>query len=158
MTNYWVSAVNMQPVPTWDTFFASDPNPFIPPPADGEPVAFIRTSNASDVVSAWSWAADDTTLSDAGALSLLKTTLSKLNRANPGATTKTVPIADSDVKAFTKVDYFPRWNTKQLQAGVYEKYYALQGQKNTYFTSGLDGFELVEFAVRSAKNLVANHF
>ena len=67
-------------------------------------------------------------------------------------------VKPSDVLGFVKTDYFPHFDVEQLKNGWYTKYNALQGKQKTYYTSGLNGFETVEFVIRSANDLVDSFF
>jgi hypothetical protein len=133
---------------------------FIPwlPKAAGQPVAFIRLFNASDVATTWSWGAykGDQTL--AQAKTLLEQVISKINKDPAIASAKPVPITDADVKDFREWDYFPHFDKAQLDQGYYEKFNALQGHQNTYYASGLNGFETVEFAIRAGTDVVNSYF
>jgi hypothetical protein len=50
--------------------------------------------------------------------------------------------------------YFPHFDRRELERGFYAKFNALQGQNNTYYASGLNGFEIVEFAIRAGRDVV----
>lgn len=133
---------------------ASD-SPLAPPVAAGEPVYWLRLFPGSSIATTWSWSA----LPDAaGAYALLKTTLSLLNRDPSDPLSISQTITDDDVRAFTAPDYFPHYSPATLAGGVYERYNALQGQMNTYYVSALDGFEIVEFALRAGVDLVESYF
>ncbi|KAI0341193.1 FAD/NAD-P-binding domain-containing protein [Trametopsis cervina] len=127
-------------------------NPFEPL---GAPVGFERTSSLSPVATAWSWGAFGNTLSLDDATRLLASTLTSV-QAGAGIAYPTV--STSDVKAIRKIDYFPHFNSSDLAGGVYGRYNALQGQKHTYYSSGLNEFELVEYTMRAGKELVATFF
>ena len=47
---------------------------------------------------------------------------------------------------------------EQLEHGFYAGFNALQGHKNTYYVSGLNGFETVEFAIRAGQDVVDSYF
>lgn len=67
----------------------------------------------------------------------------------------TSPVVErNDVKAIRKWDYFPHFDSADLEVSVYAGYHALQGQRSTYFCSALNGTELVEFAIRPGQDLV----
>ncbi|KAI0083100.1 hypothetical protein BDY19DRAFT_980916 [Irpex rosettiformis] len=87
---------------------------------------------------------------------LLVTTLTEV-LTGAGITDPTV-TAPGDVKAIRKWDYFPHFNTFLLANGAYSQYNALQGNQHTYYSSGLNGFETVEFAIRAGKDLVNSFF
>lgn len=128
------------------------------PQAAGEPVAYIRLFNESDIATTWSWGKykSNQTLEEAKAL--LIDVLSKFNKDPEDPNAKLVPITDADVKDFREWDYFPHFDRPQLEQGFYEKFNALQGHKNTYYASGLNGFETVEFAIRAGKDVVDTYF
>jgi len=128
------------------------------PKAAGEPVAFLRIFNESDIATTWSWGKykSDQTLDDAR--SLLKEVMSKINKDPEDPNAKPRPITDADVRDFRQWDYFPHFDRKQLEQGFYAKFNALQGHKNTYYASGLNGFETVEFAIRAGQDVVDSYF
>jgi len=128
------------------------------PKAAGEPVAYIRLYNESDVATTWSWGKYKSDQTLAEAKSLLKEVLSKFNKNPEDPDAKPVPITDADVKDFREWDYFPHFDRPQLEQGFYVKFNALQGHKNTYYASGLNGFETVEFAIRAGKDVVDTYF
>lgn len=85
----------------------------------------------------------------------MKSTLSQVNKnLNPGAR----DINGGDVLAFQKHDYFPHFDPEQLAAGFYDKFNALQGQQHTYYASGLNMFETVEFAIRAGYDVADSYF
>ena len=59
---------------------------------------------------------------------------------------------------FRAWDYFPHFDKDQLDNGYYEKFNSLQGYMGTYYASGLNGFETVEFAVRAGKDVANSYF
>ena len=127
------------------------------PKAAGEPVAFIRIFPQSDIATTWSWGKyrSDQTLGEAK--SLLKEVISKLNKDPQDASAKPKPITDADVKDFRQWDYFPHFDGQELDHGFYAKFNALQGHKNTYYASALNGFETVEFAIRAGQDVVDSY-
>ena len=136
----------MPPHALWS---AASADPALPPPADGEPVAFIRLFDDSPVATTWSWAALGSNVTEADARARLVQTLGKLNKDPAVAGAASAGVSDADVKAFRGWDYFPHFKSEQLAGGWYEKFGGLQGKGRTYFASGLNGFETVEFAVRA---------
>ena len=120
------------------------------PKATGGPVSYFRLFPGSDIASTWSWGSNQTF---GEAKSLLKEVMSKLNK-DPGSNAAPIPITDKDVRDFREWDYFPHFDGHELDNGIYESFNALQGYKNTYYVSGLNGFELVEFAVRAGQDVV----
>jgi hypothetical protein len=156
ITDYFSSAVRLS-TPRDLTFSAASLAPNLPAPATGGPVSLLHLFNTSDIATAWSWGPyrGGETLSEAR--KLLKETLSKINKdpRDPNANPK--PVRDRDILGLQKNDYFPHFDSAQLAAGWYEKFNALQGQKNTYFASGLNGFETVEFAIRAGIDVVESY-
>ncbi|KAF9067228.1 hypothetical protein BDP27DRAFT_1296459 [Rhodocollybia butyracea] len=124
------------------------------PDANGEPVAFIRLFDESSIATTWSWGKYRSNQTLAEGRSLLKTVLSKVNKLHPeDSTWPSTPITDEDIREFKEWDYFPHYDTPDLDSGVYTRLDSLQGQQNTYYASGLNGFETVEFAIRAGNNI-----
>lgn len=70
----------------------------------------------------------------------------------------TKPVTDRDVLGFQQNDYFPHFDSEQLRQGWYDKFNALQGKQKTFYASGLNGFETVEFALRAGLDIVDSYF
>ncbi|KAI0684834.1 FAD/NAD-P-binding domain-containing protein [Cytidiella melzeri] len=121
----------------------------------GAPVAFLRLFQNSSIATTYSWGPMGSTMTTEEAKQLLVETLTEV-QAGAGLPNPTVEMCD--VKAISKWDYFPHFSTSELANGFYEKYNALQGQSHTFYSSGLNGFETVEFAIRAGKELVASFF
>ena len=136
-------------VPPRALWVAGSADPALPPDAAGEPVAFIRLFDDSAVATTWSWAALGSNVSVDAARDLLVQSLRRLDKDPAMAGAASVEVADADVKAFRGEDYFPHFGTEELAGRWHEKFDALQGVNKTYFASGLNGFETVEFAVRA---------
>ncbi|KAJ6505339.1 FAD/NAD-P-binding domain-containing protein [Mycena sanguinolenta] len=155
LTNYWSGAVAMD-IPAAQGWYANSSNPTVPPQPVGQPVGFIRLSNQSDVVTTWSWGASNVSYTDEEAYDLLLSTLSRINYADPSDLTAAaaVPIIDDDVKAFQINEYFPHVPGVELAAGWYQRFAKLQGMSATYYASGLNSFESVEFAFRAGLAIV----
>jgi hypothetical protein len=157
VNNYYSAAVKFN-LPFGVSYVAASESPFVPPPDDGEPVAVLRLWNQSDIVTSWSWGPYLEFQSQAFAEQLLKTSLSKINKDPRDVSAASEPVTQMDVRAFRKWDYFPHFDTQPLADNVYERFNALQGQKNTYFSSTLSGFEIVEWAIRTADDIVDSYF
>jgi hypothetical protein len=132
--------------------------PNIPTDADGEPVAFLQLHPDSDISTAWSWGPYRGNTTTQEAYDLLKETISLVNKDPANATAVPTPISDSDILALQANDYFPHFDSAQLSQGYYGKFNELQGQQNTYYASGLNGMETVEFAVRAGLDIVDSFF
>jgi hypothetical protein len=128
------------------------------PKAGGEPVAYLRIHEESNIATSWSWGKykGDQTLAEAKIL--LKETISRFNKDPEDPNDKRIPITDAQVKDFRGWDYFPHFDRHELEHGFYAKFNALQGHKNTYYASGLNGFETVEFAIRAGQDVVDTYF
>ena len=124
------------------------------PKAAGYPIAFFRVFPQSDIATIWSWGKyrSNQTLNEAK--SLLKELLSKLNKDPQDPKAEPKPITDADVKAFREWDYFPHFDRNELEKGFYKMFNELQGYKNTYYASGLNGLETVEFAIQAGQDVV----
>ncbi|TPX64987.1 hypothetical protein SpCBS45565_g05485 [Spizellomyces sp. 'palustris'] len=130
--NNWLSRLPI-PLPTLPGAFI----PFMPKP-NGQPTAFIRVHNASQIATTWSCGKYKSTQTLADGYKLLKSTISKINK-DPRSNDPPKEITDTDIKAFKEWDYFPHYDSKELVDGYYEKFNALQGQLNTFNASGLNG-------------------
>lgn len=131
--------------------------PFLPEAA-GQPVAFLRLFNASDIATTYSWGKYKGNQTIDQARSLLKQTISRLNKDPRNATAKPKQITDDDIKDFREWDYFAHYDGPQLDQGYYAKFNKLQGSKNTYYASGFNGFETVEYAIRAGIDIVDTYF
>jgi hypothetical protein len=156
VNNYFSSAVSMD-IPNGVSYIADSPTFGVPPPNNGEPVAVLNLEPDSKIATAWSWGPYREFESIDSAYQLLKSTLSKLNKDPRNASAVATPVTDQDIKAFRKWDYFPRFDSPGLMDGAYTKLNALQGQKKTYYASGLNGMETVEWAIRAGQD-VATYF
>ena len=156
LTAYFSGAVAIPNVPPLTAFAADRPAPDLPPPADGQPVTFIRLFPDSPIATSWSWAnGAAANISVDAARTLLAQTLGRLDRDPATAGGAPPPQGDADVRAFRGWDYFPHFESPQLADGWYARLAALQGARSTWFASGLNGFETVEFAVRAGADVAA---
>ena len=148
ITSYWSSATATKF--TYPSFFQQ-----IPPQPLGAPVGFLRLFARSPIATTYSWDRDGSTLSldDVG-----KRLARTITDVQAGAGVADPKVSKADVKALRKWDYFPHFGTADLASDVYAAYNALQGERHTYYSSGLNGFETVEFAIRAGKDLVATYF
>ncbi len=124
---------------------------------NGRPSAFMRLFANSDVATSWSWGTTGGGVTIDEAKRLLRETIYPFNK-NPHATSHPRVVTDAEIRGLTVTDYFPRYEPAELRAGFYKKFGELQGQQNTYYASGFNGFETVEFAVRAGKDVVKSHF
>lgn len=155
--NYFASAVQMNQLPPENiTFTQALPGPITPFVPEGQPVYFLPLHPTS-IASVYSAGGSATT--DDEIRSQLVQDLSKFNKNPHNAQQASVPISDKDILAFSgHIDYFPRVETASLQGGWYKTFEANQGAGHIYYASGLNNFELVEYAIRAANDLVASHF
>jgi len=153
LTSYFSGAVRLQ-TPRNLTFSAASP-PTVPVAATGAPISLLHLFNTSDIATTWSWGNGT---SEAFARQLLKETLSRINKdpTDPAAVAK--PVTDQDILGFQDNDYFPHFGPAELAGGWYDKFNKLQGAKKTYYASGLNGFETVEFAIRAGMDIVQTYF
>ncbi|KAF2654362.1 FAD/NAD(P)-binding domain-containing protein [Lophiostoma macrostomum CBS 122681] len=154
--NYFSSAVEFE-LPFGVSYIAESANPTVPPPNDGEPVAVLRLSEQSNVSTSWSWGPYMEFESESSARELLIETLSRINKDPRNSTESPEPVTDNDVKAFRKWDYFPHFDTEPLKNDAYAKLNDLQGCKKTYWASGLQGMETVEWAIRAGRDVVESY-
>lgn len=124
------------------------------PKATGEPMGILRIFPESDIATTWSWGRYKSNQTLAEAKSLLTTVISKLNKDPKDPSAKPNPITNSDVVDFKEWEYFPHFDGYELDHDFYARFNALQGHKSTYYASGLNGFETVEFAIRAGHDVV----
>jgi len=118
----------------------------------------LKLFNTSDIATTFSWGPYRGNETRAEAKTLLKTTLSKINKDPRDPSALPEPVTNRDILEFRKNDYFPHFDSAQLAGGWYAKFNALQGKKGTYYASGLNGFETIEFAVRAGADIVDSFF
>ncbi|KAJ4380739.1 hypothetical protein N0V86_004100 [Didymella sp. IMI 355093] len=153
---YYSSAVEFQ-LPFGVSYIANTSSPALPPPNDGEPVAVLRLNEQSNVSIAWSWGPYEFQTEEA-ARRLLIESMSEINKDPRNVNETAEPLTDSDVKAFKKWDYFPHFDSQPLRDGAYSKFNRLQGHKKSYWASGLNGMEIVEWAIRGGQDVVESYF
>lgn len=157
VNNYFSAAVKLN-VPYGVSFIAASSSPSVPPPNVGEPVALLPLNPASQIATSWSWGPYRQFESKEEARELLKTTLSKINKDPRNVTAMSVPVSEIDIRAFRKWDYFPHFDSPELKNDWYGKFNALQGKEETFWASGLNGMELVEWAIRAGQDVVNSYF
>lgn len=155
--NYFSAAVKLD-IPDGVSFIAESDSPTEPPPNLGEPVALLDLQPDSQIATSWSWGPYRQFQSKKEARDLLKTTLSKINKDPRNVTTMSVQVSEEDIRAFRKWDYFPHFDSNELKNDWYGKFNALQGSKATYWASGLNGMETVEWAIRAGQDIVDSYF
>ncbi|KAL6706758.1 hypothetical protein ACN47E_005094 [Coniothyrium glycines] len=153
---YYSSAIKLE-LPYGVSYIANQTSPRLPPPNDGNPVAVLHLSERSNVSVAWSWGPYEYQTAEVGQR-LLVDTMSKLNKDPRNTTELPQPFCESDIRAFRKWDYFPHFQSDALRSGAYANLNKLQGQKKTYYASGLSGMEIVEWAVRGGRAVVNDYF
>ncbi|OCK73380.1 FAD/NAD(P)-binding domain-containing protein [Lepidopterella palustris CBS 459.81] len=155
--NYFSAVVEFN-LPYGVSYIGSSSSPAVPPPNDGEPVAVLQLFPTSQIATSWSWGPYRQFESKWEARDLLKTTLSKINKDPTNATAMSVPVSEKDIRTFRKWDYFPHFDSPELKNGWYGKFNALQGKDKTFWTSGLNGMETVEWAIRAGQDIVHSYF
>ncbi|KAF2182333.1 FAD/NAD(P)-binding domain-containing protein [Zopfia rhizophila CBS 207.26] len=155
--NYFSSAVKLN-LPYGVSYIAASSSPTTPPPDAGEPVAALRLTPNSEIATSWSWGPYREFQAEEDARELLETTLSRINKDPRNVTAMSEPLCEGDVRAFRKWDYFPHFDSKELKGCWYEKLNGLQGKKKTFWASGLNGMETVEWAIRAGRDVVDSYF
>lgn len=139
------------------TFGLASAHPGLPPDATGDPVVFTKLHNHLDIAITSSWGSYHGNLTRDQAYERLKATLSSFNKDPRDASAAPQAVTDEDVLAFQDNEYFPHYDSQELRDGYYELFEGLQGQKNTYYASGFNMFELIEYALRAGQD-VASRF
>lgn len=153
---YYSSAVEFA-LPFGVSYIANATSPTVPPPNEGEPVAVLRLDEQSNISVAWQWGPYDYQTEKASR-ALLVESLAEINKDPRNATELPEPFGDDDIKAYRKWDYFPHFESDALREGAYDKLNLLQGQKKTYWASGLSGMEIVEWALLGGYDVVDCYF
>ncbi|KAL1856621.1 hypothetical protein Plec18170_003590 [Paecilomyces lecythidis] len=155
--SFYSGAVKMS-TPHAMTFGAASSHPGLPPDATGDPVVFTKLHDDLDIAITSSWGPYRGTLQKEEAYERLKISLSKFNMDPRDNATTPLPVTDEDVLAFQENEYFPHYDPKQLREGYYELFERLQGQQKTYYASGFNMFELVEYAIRAGQDVARTYF
>jgi hypothetical protein len=158
VNSYFSSAVRMSKLGDNLTVSQELPDPLDPFNAEGQPVYLTPLHLESSIVSVYS--ADDPAHPSVTRVKRhLIRDLSKINKDLENAYAVSTELIAADIRAFSgRIDYFPHLGPEALSDGWYKKFNDLQGKDYTYFTSGLNSFELVEYTIRAARDLVATHF
>ncbi|KAM0203935.1 hypothetical protein ACHAQI_010271 [Fusarium lateritium] len=158
VNGYFSSAVRMDKLGDNLTVSQVLPNPLEPFKPEGQPVYLTPLHPESDIVSVYS--ADDPAHHSATRVKgHLIRDLSKINKDLDNVHAQGTKVVAADIRAFSgQIDYFPHVGPKALANGWYKRFNDLQGKDHTYFTSGLNSFELVEYTIRAARELVVSHF
>ena len=158
VNGYFSSAVRMSHLGHNLSVSQELPNPLTPFKPEGQPVYLTPLHANSDIVNVYS--VDDPANPNAARVKkLLVQDLSKINRDLQKPDSKFSALDAADIRAFSgKIPYFPHVGPESLADGWYKKFNSLQGEDRTYFTSGLNSFELVEYTIRAARDLVKTHF
>lgn len=157
INSFYSAAVRMK-TPHSMTFGAASSHPMLPPEPAGEPVVAVKLHEDLEVAITSSWGPYRGNMTKAEAYGRLKTTLSKFNKDPRNESSETLPITDDDVLAFQENDYFPHFDERELAMGFYDKFENLQGKDKTYYASGFNKFELVEYAIRAGQDVVKTYF
>ncbi|KAF9766569.1 hypothetical protein IL306_001010 [Fusarium sp. DS 682] len=158
VNGYFSSAVRMNKLGDNLTVSQELPNPLDPFKPEGQPVYLTPLHPESNIVNVYS-ADDPAHPSVTRVKKHLIHDLSKINKDLGNAYAVSTKLGTADIRAFSgQIDYFPHLGPEALADGWYEKFNHLQGKDNTYFISGLNSFELVEYTIRAARDLVATHF
>ena len=157
VNSYFTGAVRMD-TPYGLLFRVTTPNPITPPVSAGEPVRFFKVHNDSDIATTYSWGPYRGGLTYDNARTLLTMTLSRVNKDPRDSSAKPQSVTNTDVLTFREWDYFPHFDPAELAHGWYDKFNAVQGTQKTFYISGLNGFETVEFALRAAIDVVDTYY
>ncbi|KAJ5237940.1 hypothetical protein N7489_008031 [Penicillium chrysogenum] len=140
------------------SFYSGARPPGPSPDATGDPVVFTKLHGDLDIAITSSWGPYRGSLTRDEAYARLKSTLSAFNKDPRDAGVFAGAVSDENVLAFQENDYFPHYDSQQLREGYYELFEALQGQKGTYYASGFNMFELVEYALRAGQDVTKRFF
>ncbi|KAF2131454.1 FAD/NAD(P)-binding domain-containing protein [Dothidotthia symphoricarpi CBS 119687] len=156
-THQYSSAAVEFDLPFGVSYIANSTSRTVPPPNDGQAMAVLRLDERSNISVAWSWGPYEYQ-SEEDARRILIESMSKINKDPRNATESPEPVTNEDVKAFMKWDYMPHFDSQPLREGAYNILNILQGNKNSYWASGLSGMEIVEWAIRGGQDVVDCYF
>lgn len=155
--NYFSSAVQMDQFPDGTSFWPKKVDPATTVDAEGQPVFFQIIHPGSGVANVWSWDKDGTPDPDK-VKNLLVETLSEFNKDPANEDEESGPVTEEDVIGWSGVvDYFPHIGSEPLADGWYDRFNEMQGKLRTYYASGLNGFEIVEFPLRAGKDIAESY-
>ncbi|KAL9105948.1 MAG: hypothetical protein Q9227_008941 [Pyrenula ochraceoflavens] len=155
--SFYTGAVRMK-TPNTVVLGPVSSHPMLPDEPTGEPLIAVKVHKDLDIALTSSWAPIDGNMTRGEVYSRLKTTLSKFNRDPRDTGSVNVPIEDDDILKFQDNDYFPHFDEHTLAMGYYEKFNMLQGKRNTYYASGFNKFELVEYAIQAGQDIARTYF
>ncbi|KAL3441424.1 hypothetical protein BJX65DRAFT_254918 [Aspergillus insuetus] len=157
-TNYFSAAVRLD-TPPLSFFQIATETPYSSPEVAGQPVSVEGQYNTSDISLLYALASHSQSVEEVAEVTLQ--TLSRINGdpANDSQEEGTTPVTDRDIKAFRHHPYyFPHFGAEALRGGLYDLFNELQGANRTYFTSGLNRVEHVEYVVVAAREVVQRYF
>lgn len=138
------------------TFGAASLHPALPPDPTGDPVVFTKLHDNLDIAITSSRSSLDVSKDEA--YTRLKRTLSFFNKDPKHADAPSRPVTDEDILAFQENEYFPHYSSQQLREGYYHLFDELQGKRKTYYASGFNMFELIEYALRAGQDIATRYF
>ncbi|KAL2820942.1 hypothetical protein BDW59DRAFT_164349 [Aspergillus cavernicola] len=155
-SNYFAGAIRLN-IPPMSSFKVASISPTVSADIAGEPVLAQGMYSNSSVSITYSLAASGQHTNQVKKIAL--ETLSRINTDPQEAGEIPIPVTLADIEDFRHYPgYFPHFNLTRLQEGWYEKFTSLQGSDRTYYTSGLNRVEHVEFVIQAARDLVEGHF
>lgn len=156
--NYFSSAVQMDNLPEDISFWPKKPDPLTPVDSQGQPVYFQILQPGSGVANVWSWDRDGVDPDPEKVRGRLVETLGKFNKDPSEEGAESSPVTEEDIIGWSGVvDYFPHLDSVALEAGWYDRFNEMQGRSRTYYASGLNGFEIVEFPLRAGKDIAESY-
>ncbi|KAL3456141.1 hypothetical protein BJX64DRAFT_294389 [Aspergillus heterothallicus] len=161
-TNYFSTAIRLSNTPRLAEFNIATDSAFSFPEIAGQPVYIEGEYNSSDVSLLYALGREDQSPEQVAAVTLQ--TLSRINgdpqvaatgEGEESRTPMTLPVEPRDIKALRQhPHYFPHFNQSALRGGWYDMFNALQGGNRTFYTSGLNRAEHVEYVIVSAREVV----
>jgi len=120
----------------------------------GQPIQFARQYPAvSNITTVYSWTRSSL---QEDTIMVNPTTIATLQKIDP--TQKPQLTTSSILKTAQQPVYFPHVRTPYMKQNWYNSFEQLQGYRNTYYTSGLRFFELIESSIASSQDLARKYF
>ncbi|KAM7215995.1 FAD/NAD(P)-binding domain containing protein [Rhypophila decipiens] len=158
-TNTFFSGAVRMSTPHSMTLGLASSHPMLPPdPSNGDPVVAVKLHSDLEIAITSSWGPYRGNVTKSEAYSRLKSTLSKFNKDPRDGGSLGKEIRDQDVLAFQENEYFAHYDERELREGFYARFEGLQGVNGTFYASGFNMFELIEYAIRAGKDVVREYF
>ncbi|KAL5339208.1 hypothetical protein BJX70DRAFT_397981 [Aspergillus crustosus] len=156
-SNYFSTAVQLSHIPPLSSFSVASSSPATSVDFSGEPVFVQSMYNDSDIAIAYSLASETQSMGEVREISV--EVLSRINRDPGHEGQEAIPVGEDDIRTVQHYpEHYPHVDSEVLREGWYEEFRGIQGVNRTFYTSGLNRVEHVEYAILAARDLVEEYF